>query len=86
MGQTSDTPAPKQVVAAGYDRVADAYTRLEDASWPRMRWLAKLLAVLPPTRQSWTSAAATATRSWLKPGGFLLLSTEAVENAGTVGT
>ncbi len=48
MAQTSDTPAPKQVVAAGYDRVADAYTRLEDASWPRMRWLAKLLAVLPP--------------------------------------
>ena len=48
MAQTADTPAPKQVVAAGHDWVADADTRLEDASWPRMRWLAKLLAILPP--------------------------------------
>jgi cyclopropane fatty-acyl-phospholipid synthase-like methyltransferase len=40
---------PKQVVAQGYDRVADTYARLEDeATWPRMRWLQKLLALLPP--------------------------------------
>jgi cyclopropane fatty-acyl-phospholipid synthase-like methyltransferase len=39
---------PKQVVAHGYDRAADAYAQLEHtATWPRMRWLEKLLAVLP---------------------------------------
>jgi hypothetical protein len=61
MAQTLDTPVPKQVVAAGYDQGADAYTRLEDASWPQMRWLAKLLPFSHPTRQSWISAAAPAT-------------------------
>lgn len=48
MSHESDKLDPKQVVAQGYDQVADAYAQLEqEATWPRMRWLAKLLAVLP---------------------------------------
>ena len=44
----SDKLDPKQVVAQGYDQVADAYAQLEqEARWPRMHWLKKLLAVLP---------------------------------------
>ncbi len=44
----SDKLNPKQVVAQGCDQVADAYAELEHAAtWPRMRWLDKLLAVLP---------------------------------------
>lgn len=158
MTGTPDTPASKQVVAAGYDQVADAYARLEDASWPRMRWLQKLLAVLPPqasvldlgcgagdpadivlaehhqvtgvdisaeqiagARQnvplgtflqadlgsvefppaSFDAVVSFYTlehlpreehavilgriRSWLTPGGFLLLGTEAADNAGATG-
>src|SRR5262245_4254669 len=39
---------PKQLVAQGYNQVADAYAQLEHkTTWPRMRWLEKLLAVLP---------------------------------------
>ena len=35
---------PKHVVAEGYDQAAEAYARLEhDTTWPRTRWLAKLL-------------------------------------------
>jgi cyclopropane fatty-acyl-phospholipid synthase-like methyltransferase len=50
MNHPSDLPDPKRVVAHGYDQVADAYDRLEqDASWPRMRWLEKLLGTLPPS-------------------------------------
>lgn len=48
MSNESDKLDPKQVVAQGYDQVADAYAQLEHtAAWPRMRWLDKLLAVLP---------------------------------------
>jgi ubiquinone/menaquinone biosynthesis C-methylase UbiE len=40
---------PKQLVEQGYDRVAHDYARLEgEARWPRMQWLAKLLARLEP--------------------------------------
>lgn len=36
------------VVARGYDRVAEEYARLESATeWPRLRWLDELLAMLP---------------------------------------
>lgn len=35
---------PKKIVSDGYNRVAGEYARLEaDGSWPRMRWLAKVL-------------------------------------------
>jgi cyclopropane fatty-acyl-phospholipid synthase-like methyltransferase len=39
----------ERLVAKGYDRVADAYERLEgEREWPRMRWLDDLLRLLPP--------------------------------------
>jgi cyclopropane fatty-acyl-phospholipid synthase-like methyltransferase len=156
----TDKLDPKQVVAHGYDQVADAYAQLEhSATWPRMRWLEKLLAVLPAdssvldlgcgsgdpadialahqhqvtgvdisevqiikARQNVPSGtflqadlgslafppasfdavvsfytlehlpreehAAIFGRiaTWLRPGGYLLLGTEAAESAGTVGT
>jgi cyclopropane fatty-acyl-phospholipid synthase-like methyltransferase len=48
LSHESEKLDPKQVVAHGYDQVADAYAQLEhEARWPRMRWLEKLLAVLP---------------------------------------
>jgi cyclopropane fatty-acyl-phospholipid synthase-like methyltransferase len=38
-----------QVVAAGYDRAAEAYADLETTTaWPRMRWLHKVLNQLSP--------------------------------------
>ena len=38
----------KQTVADGYDQVAAAYARLDHSGdWPRMRWLDKLLALVP---------------------------------------
>ena len=38
-----------RLVAEGYDRVADAYERLEgEREWPRLRWLDDLLRRLPP--------------------------------------
>ena len=160
MSHKSDKLDPKQVVAQGYDQVADAYAQLEHtATWPRMRWLDKLLAVLLPdasvldlgcgsgdpadialarqhqvtgvdiseaqiikARQNVPSGtflhadlgsvffppasfdagvsfytlehlpreehAAIFGRiaTWLRPGGFLLLGTEATESAGSVGT
>jgi cyclopropane fatty-acyl-phospholipid synthase-like methyltransferase len=41
-------PNARAIVAAGYDAVADRYEALEnqDRPWPRMRWLARLLAFL----------------------------------------
>jgi cyclopropane fatty-acyl-phospholipid synthase-like methyltransferase len=41
----------KQIVAAGYDRVADRYAALEamNHQWPRLRRLGALLADLPPS-------------------------------------
>jgi ubiquinone/menaquinone biosynthesis C-methylase UbiE len=40
---------PAQIVAQGYDLVADKYVRLEaGAEWPRMRWLGKVLERLEP--------------------------------------
>ena len=40
---------PKTLVEEGYDRVAGAYSRLEgDSTWPRMKWLGKVLARLDP--------------------------------------
>lgn len=45
---TLDTFDPKHMVEKGYDQVVDAYAQLEDATWPRMRWLEKLLVLLPP--------------------------------------
>ena len=38
---------PARIVAAGYDRVADRYERLEREEWPRLRRLRELLALLP---------------------------------------
>jgi SAM-dependent methyltransferase len=39
---------PSELVARGYDEVAERYARLEDeAEWPRGRWLRALLALLP---------------------------------------
>ena len=39
----------EELVAKGYDLVADAYAALEGKSeWPRMRWLENLLDRLPP--------------------------------------
>ena len=42
-------PDPKEIVAAGYDRVATRYAALEAErfAWPRLRWLEPLLAELP---------------------------------------
>ncbi len=38
-----------ELVARGYDLVADAYEALaDDVEWPRMRWLEDLLDRLPP--------------------------------------
>src|SRR5918992_5636652 len=39
----------QSTVATGYDRVAEAYSKLEDdeAPWPRMTWLHRLLEHLP---------------------------------------
>jgi cyclopropane fatty-acyl-phospholipid synthase-like methyltransferase len=43
----SEREEVRKTVAAGYDAVAEAYARLEDGEeWPRMRWLADLLARL----------------------------------------
>jgi SAM-dependent methyltransferase len=42
------TQDPQEIVARGYDRVAEQYARLEaGVEWPRMRWLRDLLARLP---------------------------------------
>jgi cyclopropane fatty-acyl-phospholipid synthase-like methyltransferase len=39
---------PQDLVARGYDHVAEAYTRLEDpGDWPRMQWLDEVLRRLP---------------------------------------
>jgi cyclopropane fatty-acyl-phospholipid synthase-like methyltransferase len=39
----------RRIVESGYDAVADGYAALEGvkASWPRMRWLTRLLALVP---------------------------------------
>jgi ubiquinone/menaquinone biosynthesis C-methylase UbiE len=40
---------PHEIVARGYDVVAEDYANLEGAvEWPRMRWLRKVLAELSP--------------------------------------
>lgn len=36
-----------RIVAEGYDAAADRYARLEEAEWPRVRWLRRLLDRLP---------------------------------------
>ncbi len=42
-------PETNRMVEAGYDRVCGAYARLaENDRWPRMRWLRRLLGLLPP--------------------------------------
>jgi SAM-dependent methyltransferase len=42
------TEHPQQMVARGYDAVAERYAELEsDADWPRLRWLDDLLQRLP---------------------------------------
>jgi cyclopropane fatty-acyl-phospholipid synthase-like methyltransferase len=45
---THDNDEAREIVQSGYDLVADRYAALEaeDETWPRMRWLEKLLAVL----------------------------------------
>ena len=49
MNELSNSSEAKQVVAQGYDQVAQAYAELEnEAPWPRMRWLKKLLPRLAP--------------------------------------
>jgi ubiquinone/menaquinone biosynthesis C-methylase UbiE len=48
MSYGTRTEDPKKMVEQGYNRVAGEYARLEDgASWPRTRWLEKLLSTLP---------------------------------------
>ncbi|MAT96008.1 MAG: methyltransferase type 11 [Anaerolineaceae bacterium] len=48
MDELSPNSDVKQVVAQGYDQVAKAYAELEnEAPWPRMRWVKKLLQKLP---------------------------------------
>ena len=43
------TKDPKKLVEEGYNRVAEAYSRLEGGNrWPRMKWLEKVLARLKP--------------------------------------
>jgi cyclopropane fatty-acyl-phospholipid synthase-like methyltransferase len=44
----SERPKTNGIVASGYDAAADRYEALEhdDRPWPRMRWLADLLALL----------------------------------------
>ena len=43
------TEDPKHIVEEGYDRVAEAYSRLEGRSqWPRIKWLEKVLTRLEP--------------------------------------
>jgi ubiquinone/menaquinone biosynthesis C-methylase UbiE len=48
----ADEPRNREIVEAGYDDVADRYAELEAPGheWPRMRWLAKLLAQIEPGR------------------------------------
>lgn len=42
-----DSERVRETVASGYDAVAEAYARLEgEDEWPRVRWLADLLACL----------------------------------------
>jgi cyclopropane fatty-acyl-phospholipid synthase-like methyltransferase len=43
-----DDDETREIVESGYDLVADRYAALEaeDSTWPRMRWLEKLLALL----------------------------------------
>jgi ubiquinone/menaquinone biosynthesis C-methylase UbiE len=49
MTNRSPSQDPKQIVEQGYDQVAAQYARLEDGdSWPRTRWLEKVLRDLPP--------------------------------------
>jgi cyclopropane fatty-acyl-phospholipid synthase-like methyltransferase len=50
MPRGSSLPDAKEVVAAGYDRVASQYAGLEWAGsqWPRLRRLREVLAELPP--------------------------------------
>lgn len=49
MNEMPQANGPKQVVAQGYNRAAQAYGRLEnETEWPRTRWLKKLLDRLPP--------------------------------------
>ena len=49
MNELSNSSDAKKLVAQGYDLVADAYAQLEnEAPWPRMRWLKKLLYRLSP--------------------------------------
>jgi SAM-dependent methyltransferase len=38
---------PREIVASGYDAVAESYARLEESEWPRIRWLRDLLDRLP---------------------------------------
>jgi len=46
----SAEPNPRTLVEHGYDVVADRYEALErdGHEWPRMRWLRRMLAALPP--------------------------------------
>jgi ubiquinone/menaquinone biosynthesis C-methylase UbiE len=45
---SEDPAAAKRVVEEGYDRVALRYAQLEgEESWPRMRWVRRVLADLP---------------------------------------
>ena len=42
------TEPPQELVARGYDAVAERYAALEkDVAWPRLRWLDDLLGRLP---------------------------------------
>lgn len=49
MSRNNDRDNPKKVIEKGYDKVAYNYARLEgEKTWPRMRWLNKLLLLLEP--------------------------------------
>ncbi len=57
----ADEARNREIVEAGYDNVADRYAELEAPGheWPRMRWLAKLLAQIEP------EAEPGSVRDWL---------------------
>ena len=47
MSGVSPDVEPSEVVASGYDAVAERYAALEETEWPRARWLRDLLDRLP---------------------------------------
>jgi predicted TPR repeat methyltransferase len=83
----ADEPRNREIVEAGYDDVADRYAELEAAGheWPRMRWLAKLLAQIEPGRAVLDVGCGNGVpAARLRPSGWLLLSIEPEAEPGNV--